>query len=173
MELLEAIQHRRSIRAFLNQDLPKNILKKLLSAAIMAPSAGNLQSWEFVIIQNLKTKRAIADAAFNQHFISTAPLIIVACANTTRSVQRYGNRGRELYCIQECAAAVQNLLLVAYSLGLGACWVGAFNESMVSKLLDLPMDIRPVALIPLGYAAHDPSPPPRLPLERVLHYERY
>lgn len=173
MDVFEAIQGRRSIRKYQTKEISEELITKLLSAAIMAPSAGNRQAWEFIIVRDLKTKKALALAAYDQVFIVNAPVVIIVCANQMRSAQRYGSRGVELYCIQESAAAIQNLLLMAYSLGLGTCWVGAFNESIVSKLLEIPEGIRPVALIPVGYAAQVSPPPPRLPLERVIHQKQY
>jgi len=173
MDVIEAIHGRRSVRTFIDKDVSETILNQLLSSAIMAPSAGNRQSWEFIIVRELETKKALVRAALNQQFIASAPVVIVVCAHQHRSAQRYGTRGGELYCIQDTAAAIQNLLLVAYSLDLGTCWVGAFKESDVSETLEIPEGVRPIALIPVGYTTRDPSPPSRILLERVLHYERY
>lgn len=173
MDVFEAIQGRRSVRKYQTKEISEELITKILSAAIMAPSAGNRQAWEFIIARDLKTKKALAQAAYDQVFIANAPVVIIVCANQRRSAQRYGSRGVELYCIQDSAAAIQNLLLMAYSLGLGTCWVGAFNESMVSKLLEIPDGIRPVALIPVGYTAQVSHPPPRLPLEKVIHQNQY
>ncbi|MFQ6125823.1 MAG: nitroreductase family protein [Candidatus Heimdallarchaeota archaeon] len=173
MDVFEAIRGRRSVRKYQTKEISEELITKLLSTAIMAPSAGNRQAWEFIIVHDPITKTELARAAYNQVFIANAPVIIVVCANKLRSAQRYGSRGAELYCIQDSAAAIQNLLLAAYSLGLGTCWVGAFNESMVSKLLEIPEEIRPVALIPIGYSAQVSHPPPRLPLEQVIHREQY
>lgn len=173
MDVFDAIRGRHSVRDYLNKEISEELVKKLLSAAIMAPSAGNRQAWEFIIVRDPTTKNALARAAYDQGFIARAPVVIVVCANQLRSAERYGARGVELYCIQDSAAAIQNLLLAAYSMGIGTCWVGAFNESMASKLLQIPEGIRPVALIPVGYAARSSHPTSRLPLERVLHHERY
>ena len=173
MDVLEAINGRRSIRAYVEKDISEDVITQLLSMAIMAPSAGNRQAWDFIVVRNLETKKALARAALDQNFIISAPVVIVVCANQTRSAQRYGSRGADLYCIQDSAAAIQNLLLAAHSLELGTCWVGAFNESNVSKILDIPDGVRPIALIPVGYAARKPHPPSRLPLAHVLHHERY
>ncbi len=171
MDIFECIKGRRSIRAFTSDPVREEDLKKILEAAIYAPSAGNLQSWEFVIVRDKDRKLQLARAALNQTFIAEAPVVIVVCANLARSGRIYGERGRTLYCIQDTAAAIQNILLTAYALGYGTCWVGAFREEDASKILKLPPDVRPVAIIPIGRPAERPAPRPRMPLDKVVHYE--
>lgn len=173
MDLLEIIKSRRSIRKFKRDSIPEQDLFKILEAATWAPSAGNLQPWEFIIVRDEDRKKALARAALNQMFIAEAPVVIIVCANIPRTAVYYGERGRSLYCIQDTAAAIQNMLLMAYWLGYGTCWVGAFDEERVRKILKLPPDARPVAIIPLGKPAEKPRPPPRYPLERVVHVEEY
>src|SRR3989337_1635927 len=151
MELLEAINGRRSIRAFKTQDVEEATVMKLIEAARWAPSGGNLQPWKFVIVRKPPVKKALAKAALNQAHVEEAPVVIVVCADEKRSSMGYGIRGKLLYCLQETAAATQNILLTAYSLGLGACWIGAFNEDEAKKALNAPEGVRPVAIIPVGY----------------------
>ncbi len=173
MEVFQAIKERRSVRRFKPVVIPKEDLMKILEAAIWAPSAGNCQPWEFIVVTDETTKRAIAAAALGQMWISTAPVVIVVCANIPRSAWRYGTRGETLYCIQDTAAAIQNMLLAAYALGYGTCWVGAFDEESVRRILEIPREVRPVAIIPIGVPDEKPRPPPRRPLEEVVHWERY
>jgi len=173
MEVLEAIRKRRSIRSFKSVDVPEDVVEKLIDAARWAPSAGNIQPWEFVIVRGSETKRKLATAALNQTFISEASVVIVVCANRDRSSRGYGSRGETLYCIQDTAAATQNILLTATALGLGSCWVGAFNEEEVRKVIKAPREIRPVAIIPIGYPAESPAPRPRRPLNEVIHRETF
>ena len=172
MELLEAIKGRRSVRAFKQQDVPEETVEKLIDAARHAPSAGNIQPWEFVIARKQDTKKKLAKAA-NQAFVEEAPVVIVVCANENRSSMGYGIRGKTLYCIQDTAAATQNILLTAYSLGLGTCWVGAFNENEAKKALKTPNGIRPVAMIPVGYPNRTPSQRDRRPLNQIVHHEGF
>ncbi|MCX9014398.1 MAG: nitroreductase family protein [Candidatus Methanoperedens sp.] len=134
MECIEAIKGRRSIRKFKDDAIGEEIINELLEAAMMAPSAGNLQARDFVIVLNGMIKQKLREAALNQSFIEYAPVVIVAVANIGRSARVYGQRG-ELYAIQDATAAVMNLLLAAHSKGLGTCWVGAFEEYMVRDLL--------------------------------------
>ena len=173
MDVLEAIKGRRSIRAFKNRDVPAEIVEKLIDAARWAPSAGNIQPWEFIIVRKPKIKRRLVEAALDQVFIEEAPVVIVVCANEVRSSQGYGVRGETLYCIQDTAAAIQNIHLTAYSLGLGTCWVGAFREEETREILKIPYGIRPVAIIPVGYSAEAPTPRMRKSISQIVHYETF
>jgi nitroreductase len=173
MDVLEAINGRRSVRAFKSDNIPSEIIEKLIDAAKWAPSAGNIQSWEFVIVRESGIKRSLAEAALHQSFIEEAPVVVVVCANENRSLQGYGDRGRDLYCIQDTAAAAQNLLLYAYSVGLGTCWVGAFKEDEARKILKIPDGIRPVAIIPVGHPAEVPQQRSRRPMNLFVHYETF
>lgn len=173
MDVFEAIKGRRSIRRFAPGDVKDEDLMKILEAAIWAPSAGNLQPWEFVVVRNAETKEALARAALNQWFVAEAPVVVVVCANIPRSASYYGERGEKLYCIQDTAAAIQNMLLAIHALGYGACWIGAFREEAVRKILELPLHLRPVAIIPIGVPGEKPTPPPRRPLKKVVHFEKY
>ena len=172
MELSEAIKGRRSIRTYKQQNVPEEIVEKLIDAASFAPSAGNIQPWKFVIARKQDTKKKLAQAA-DQAFIEEAPVVIVVCANEERSSMGYGFRGKTLYCIQDTAAATQNILLTAYSLGLGTCWIGAFNEDEAKKAINAPEEIRPVAIIPVGYANEAPTQRNRRPLSQITHHESF
>lgn len=171
MDLLSIIKGRRSIRSFLSRALPDEIISQLVEALIWAPSAGNLQRRKFYFIFNGEIKRALARAAYGQDFIYEAPLAIVGCLDK-RIEWDYGRRGRDLYAIQDVSASIQNLLLIAHALGLGTVWVGAFNEERVSEILKLPHYLRPVAIVPVGYPAEKPSPPPRVSAEEAVEFIR-
>jgi len=173
MDVLEAIKGRRSIRAFKSKDVRPEIIKELINAARWAPSAGNIQPWEFIIVRKPEIKRRLVEAALDQTFIEEAPVVIVVCANEDRSSQGYGMRGKTLYCIQDTAAAIQNIHLVAYSLELGTCWIGAFMEEDAKKILKIPYGVRPLAIIPVGYPAEAPTPPTRRPINQIVHYETF
>ena len=170
MKVLEAIKGRRSIRAFKSQNVSEEIIEKIVDAARWAPSAGNIQPWEFIIVRRPETKRRLAEAALGETFIEEAPVVIVVCANEDRSSQGYGIRGKTLYCIQDTAAAIQNIHLTAYSLGLGTCWVGAFREEKAREILKIPQGIRPVAIIPVGYPAEAPSPRDRRHMSQIHNF---
>jgi nitroreductase len=171
MNVSKAIMGRRSIRAFRSDDVSKEIVEKLLNAARWAPSAGNRQPWEFIVVRKPETKSALAKAALDQGSIEEAPVVIVVCANENRSAERYGDRGRTLYCLQDTAAAIQNILLTAYSLGLGTCWIGAFQEEEARRILKVPEGVRPVAIVPVGFPAENPLARSRRTVNEVVHCE--
>jgi len=173
VDVLKAIKGRRSIRAFKSKDVPKEIVEKLINAATQAPSAGNIQPWDFIIVRKPELKRALAEAALEQTFIEEAPVVIVVCADENRSSYRYGMRGKALYCLQDTAAAIQTILLAAYSSGLGTCWVGAFTEEKTREILKIPIGVRSVALIALGYPDEAPPPRSRRPINQIVHYETF
>lgn len=174
MDVLEAIRSRRSVRAFESgKNVSEETVEKLVDSARWAPSAGNIQPWEFIIVRSAEVKKRLAEAALNQSFIEEAPVVIAVCANENRSSERYGQRGKTLYCIQDTAAAIQNIHLTAHSMGLSTCWVGAFKEEDASEILNVPNGIRPVALIPVGYPSEFPSARTRRPVEKIVHYEAF
>lgn len=166
MDFNELSQSRRSIRNFKKKDVSKDDIIKLIKAAQSAPSAGNCQPWHFFIIYDKDLQKKIS----NQDFMLTAPVFIVVCADIKRSENSYGERGRNLYCVQDTAAAIQNLLLCAKSLELGTCWCGAFDEEKVSAVLSLQKDMRPVAIIPVGYPVSEPVPSRRRPFEEIITF---
>jgi len=174
MDVIEAIRGRRSVRTFeTGKDVSEKTVTELIDAARCAPSAGNIQPWEFIIVRRSELKKRLAEAAFGQSFIEEAPVVIVVCADENRSFEGYGERGRTLYCIQDTAAAIQNIHLAAYSAGLGTCWVGAFKEDDVSKIMNVSKGIRPVALIPLGYTSKFPSPRTKRTADQIVHYDLF
>ena len=167
MSFLDLAKTRKSVRRFKDKTISDEMIKMLLKAAKSAPSAGNCQPWMFYVIKNAELIRAIAEESLGQKFAGTAPLMIVVCADAPRSAARYAERGQSLYCIQDTAAAIQNILLCAHDIGLGACWCGAFDEADVAKKLDLPESLRPVALLPIGYPAQIPTPRIRRPISEI------
>lgn len=167
-DVMDAIRERRSIRRFKADPVPEATLGRLLESAVQAPSAGNLQPWFFYVVKKAEIREELARAAGYQKFVAEAPVTIVVCADVPRSARYYGRRGAELYCLQDTAAAIQNLMLAATAFGLGTCWVGAFSEEMTRNVLQLPDHLRPVALIPVGYPVRQPAPRPRRPLEEVV-----
>jgi len=171
MAILDIIRGRRSVRNFKDRDIPDDAIDALIEAIRWAPSAGNLQSRKFYFVFNKEIKKRLADAALHQSFIAEAPLTVVACVDNSIAF-RYGERGVNLYCIQDVAASIENMLLTAYELGLGSVWVGAFREDEVREILRLPGNLRPVAIIPVGYPARIPKPPPRISKAEAVEFIR-
>ncbi|MEM3445689.1 MAG: nitroreductase family protein [Thermoplasmata archaeon] len=172
MELMEAITTRRSVRKFQEKDVAEEIVEKLVEIGNLAPSAGNLQARDFIVVRERSTREALARAALNQEFVAEAPVDIVLCTNE-RKIKRYGTRGTTLYTYQDTAAAAMLIMLAALEYGLGTCWVGAFDEEAVRKILQIPEYARPVIILPLGYPAEQPEMRKRAPLKEYLHLERW
>ena len=170
-DFLELSKSRRSIRGYKDQDVSKEQLMKLIEAAQSAPSAGNCQPWHFYVVKDKKLQAEMKAGAYNQDFILSASACIVVCTDSKRSEGRYGERGKNLYVIQDTAAAILNILLCAKDMGLGTCWVGAFDEAKIADVLKLPEDFRPVGIIPVGYPANDSYPPQnRRPIEEIVTF---
>jgi nitroreductase len=167
MDILKAVKERRSLRDFQKKDIPDALLDRLAEALIWAPSAGNLQARKFYFVKQPDIKNKIAAAALNQSFIAEAPLVIVGCTDS-RISGKYGERGVYLYSIQDVALSIMGMMLVAHENGLGSCWVGAFNEADIRKILDMPNHLRPVAIVPVGYPAKIPYPPPRVSIKDAV-----
>lgn len=172
MTVCSVFKRRFSCRVFDTAPLDRETVEEMLEAARWAPNGGNLQPWRFVVVLDSLKRRAVAGAAYGQGFLAQAPVVIVTCAVPDESGAKYGSRGRELYCLQDTAAASENILLAATELGLGSCWVGAFDEAAVRRVLDLPLSWRPVALIAIGRPAETEPHRSRRPLSAItLWYE--
>jgi nitroreductase len=197
VEVLEAIAARRSIRRYSSREVPDDLLRKVLEAGRLAPSASNLQTWKFKVVKDPVTRRALREAAHNQRFVEEAPVVIVACADLPALGERSkrtlellragavkpsagmilwylrkkgdaeGERGF-LHAVINVTIAVENMVLAATSLGLGTCWVRAFEEAKVAEILALPPEYPPLFLLPMGFPAEDPPPRPRKNLEEIL-----
>jgi nitroreductase len=173
VDVLEAIKERRSVREFTDKAVSEDDIKKLIEAAQLAPTAGNTQPLKLVIVKDANIKRRLAEAAFNQSFIQKAPVVIVVCADVSRSRKGYGGRGENLYCIQDTAASTQNILITAHALGLATCWVGAFHDKDTAKAVNTPKNVKPFAIIPVGYPAVVPSASKKRPVDEIVHYETF
>lgn len=173
MEVNEAIKERRSVREFQDEPVSEGDLEQILDAARWAPSSGNTQPLEMVVIRERGKKRQLARAALGRSFVAEAPVVIVVCADVRRTEGRYGRRGEELYAIQDAAAATQNILLTAQSLGYATCWVGAFDDEKVAEAIDAPDRVRPFAIVPLGVPAEEPAAPDRRSLEEITHEDTF
>ena len=169
MDILEAVRKRRSIRSFKKKEIPEELIDKLTESLVWAPSAGNLQSRKFYFIRDEAVKRKVAEAALNQGFIADAPLVIVGCTDS-HVAGKYGERGVTLYSIQDVACSIMAMMLVAFDNKLGTCWVGAFREEELTRILNLPMNLKPVVIIPVGYPSKIPPPPRRVSREEAVEF---
>ena len=171
MNLVSVLRSRRSVRAFRSEPVPESLLQELVDLANWAPSAGNLQSRDFSVVRDEATRRALAREA-DQNELAQAPAVLVVCTNASRITQ-YGERGRSLFAIQDAAAATENFLLAAHERGLGAVWMGSFDEGEVRRILRIPRHARPVTLIAVGWPAEAPAAPERLPIREITHWEHW
>ncbi len=170
MNVMDAIKIRKSVRKFLDKAIEQEKLNLVLEAGRLAPSASNRQEWRFVVVSDLETRKKIAEAANQQTFVGEAPVVIVACAETDSNVMMCG----QLCYPIDVAIALDHMTLAAVELGLGTCWIGAFDEKRVKEILNIPEKIRVVELMPIGYPAN-PSPvnKHRLPLDEIVKCEQW
>lgn len=167
MEFFKVLKKRRSVRAFRAKEIEREKIEALLNAVNSAPSAGNLQAYKIFVVKNNETKKKLARAAFGQTFIAEAPVVFVFSAVPGESSWKYGERGL-LYSIQDATIAASYSQLAATALGLASVWIGAFNEEEVKKALEIKKDIKPIALIPLGYTEKKPERTPRKKLDETI-----
>ncbi|MFQ5712362.1 MAG: nitroreductase family protein, partial [Candidatus Geothermarchaeales archaeon] len=200
MEIHQFIKSRRSIRRYRDGAVPGDVLRRILDSARWAPSAHNAQPWRFIVVRNPANKRRLAEemgeaweadlsregvptsqrraeveASIN--FFESTPVLIVACI-TMEDMHRYPDERRQrsehLMAVQSLSAAIQNMLLTAHSLGIGACWRCAplFCQDVVRRVLNLPESFEPMAIIAMGYPLERPSPKPRMPLKNIVRFDR-
>ena len=169
MDLLNAIKERRSVRKYTSRAIDDDKLNKVLEAARLSPSARNLQSWKFIVVKDNDIRLKIAEASGKQMFISQAPVIIVACGTDPQGVMACGQPRHTV----DLSIATAYMMLEAQALGLGTCWISHFDEKRVKEILEIPEEVRVVALTPLGYPAESPAAKSRKSLEDIVCYEKY
>ena len=170
MDVYTAIATRKSVRAFLDKDIPDEVLTRILEAARLAPSARNLQEWRFIVVCDTATRIKLAEAACEQAFVGEAPVVLVCCAESDESAMTCGHKRYPI----DVAIAMDHITLCAAAEGLGTCWIGAFYEQQVKDILGIPDGIRVVELLPIGYP-EDPEPVKknRLPLDEIVRKEKW
>ncbi len=202
MSAIDAIKKRRSIRKYRPDEIPEDVLTKLLNAMRLAPSACNLQPWKFIVVRDKKTKAKLASAChFStlsgelsfQEWIAEAPVVIVACGSekegavmcyrdgqsiiadgwTIAEELKKGPLEYESWLPWDLAIALDHLTLAAAEEELGTCWIGGLNEREIKELLSVPDDIRVPVVVPVGYPVSWPDPRPRKPLEEIICYDKY
>ena len=169
-DIIDLIKSRRNIKQFLPKFVSWEKVSRIIDAARHAPSSGNIQNWKFIIVNDPGQKQMVAEAAYDQYEIVPAGVLIVVCAEPEKVERYYGLRGERLYSVQNCAAAIQNMLLEAESLGLGTRWIGGFDEEAIKAMFKIPEEVRPQAIIAVGYPKDIPQKPPKYPLETVVYF---
>lgn len=169
--LMDLIEKRKSIRSYKSQDVEEEKLNYILQAFRKAPSAKNLQPWKLIVVKDKKKISDLSIACNNQTFISEAPVLIVACA---KEDEAYGVMGGYMNSYPvDIAIALEHLILAATEKGLGTCWIGAFKEKLVKDLLDVPDNVRVVAITPVGYPAIEGRTRGRKPISEIVCYDKY
>lgn len=169
MKTMHAILGRRSIRKYTDQVVTDDTVKEIVKAGMYAPSAGNGQPWEFIVVRNRETLCKITEVHPYSSMLKEAGVAVVICGNLKK--EKYKD-----FWVQDCSAAAQNILLAVHALGLGAVWLGIYPEkdrvNGVKEILQLPEDIIPLAIIPVGYPAEDNKNADRYN-ESCIHYEQW
>ena len=169
--LMDLIEKRKSIRSYKPQDVEEEKLNYILQAFRKAPSAKNLQPWKLIVVKDKKKISDLSIACNNQTFISEAPVLVVACA---KEDEAYGVMGGYMNSYPvDIALALEHLILAATEKGLGTCWIGAFKEKLVKDLLDVPDNVRVVAITPVGYPAIEGRTRGRKPISEIVCYDKY
>lgn len=164
------LKARSSVRNYSDEPLDPEDIDYILACASTAPSAGNREAWDVVVVTDEDVRIDLALAALEQDHIREAPAIFVVCANYVRSMSQYGERGI-LYALQDAAIACTYVMLAAHARSLHSCWTGAFNENDVREILNLPEHIRPVALLAVGRGMPPLRPVERMPVKEHVHRE--
>lgn len=170
--LIDKVLSRRSIRQYTKQAISDEVLMSILEAGRQAPSAMNLQPWHFIIVTDPQLKQQLADGRYNQ-FIPSCPVTIVGCADTSVMDNRpsmkesYEHRA---FAVIDVSIALQNMVIAAWALGVGSCWIGDFREPHVKALLQIPEHWTVVALLTLGYPVDLPQSRTKKPLTDIVSY---
>jgi nitroreductase len=168
MDVYEAVNKRRSIRAYKDQPVPEEVLLRVLEVARLAPSAHNSQEWRFIVVTDPETLHKLVKAAKGQKFVGQAPALIAFCST----------KSRIMTCGQD-AGPIDNSIALAYvtlaavAEGLGTCWLGAFYQDQARQILGVPEDVDIIGMTPLGYPAESPKARPRKSMDQVLFREKW
>jgi nitroreductase len=171
MDFYEAVRSRTSIRSYKPDPVPDDMLNRILEAGRLAPSAKNYQPWKFIVVKDAAVRAALVPACRGQGFVGQAPVVICACAITEQAWKGMG--GYWSAESVDLTIALEHMMLAATAEGLGTCWIGAFTEAEVKKVLAIPDDVKPIALTPLGFPAQPGRTRPRKPLSEIICHDRY
>ena len=169
MSFLELAARRVSVRGYRPDPVPDDLLAKVLEAGRLAPSAANRQPWRFVVVRDRAARHALKPAYPRDWFVD-APVVIVVGVDTGAAWSRADGKS---YADVDGAIAMDHMTLCAADLGLGTCWIGAFDAAVVRRALNLPGGVDPLAMTPLGYAADAGRPKSRRPIAELVHYDRW
>ncbi|GAK49008.1 nitroreductase [Candidatus Moduliflexus flocculans] len=169
MEFYELIRKRYSVRAYQSTPIEEETLQRVLEAAVLAPTAANRQSFQIIVVKTIGKEEQLK-AVYPNPWFAQAPLVVCACGLPQ---QNWVRRDGKNYVDVDVAIMMDHLILAAANEGLGTCWIGAFDPNPLRKLLDLPLDVEPIVLTPLGYPADQPNSKRRKPVSELVRYERW
>ncbi len=169
MDVFETIQNRRSIRKYSDKAVEDEKLNKVLEAARLSPSAHNYQNKKIIVIKDEETKIKLAEATRSYDFIAQAPVVLISCGTGPDTLMSCGQSRHSV----DLSIATSFMILEACELGLGTCWIGGFNSTVVKEVLGIPENATVVAITPLGYPAENPAARPRRAFDEVVCYEKY
>lgn len=161
MSLLNVIFGRRSIRRYKSEPIPDPVLRNILEAGRLAPSADNAQPWHFIVVTESRIKERLSRGRWNR-FIKAAAVTVVGCGYT-----------HDEWSTVDVTIALENMVIAAEAQGVGSCWIGDFEEEKVKELLGIPEDLKIVALVSFGYPAEKPSPTNKKSLETIVHFNKF
>jgi nitroreductase len=173
MDIFEAIYMRRSIRKFLDTPIEFDKLVEVTRAGSFAPCAGNLQNWKFIVETDRDVIKSMYSHTLEQEAFMTATAAVIVVADMDVAEKYYGMRGKRLYSVQNCAAAIENMLLAAHALGLGGIWIGAFDENRINDMFRVPSTSRTQAIVLFGYPDERPQARHMKHLWYVVNFHRY
>lgn len=171
MDIYEAIRGRTSIRSYLPDPVDEKALARVLDAARLAPSGKNGQPWTFIVVRDPDTRKRLVPACKNQQFVGQAPIVIVACGREELAYRKMGGYWNSLPV--DIGIALEHMMLAATAEGLGTCWIGAFIEEDVREILGVPVDVKIVAITPLGVPAVESTPRPRKSIDEIVMADRW
>ncbi len=174
MNFTDVVKKRRSVRNYEEKKIvEKDKLNQILDSANLAPSAGDNQCFEIIVVEEQLLLNQLWENLTGQTFAHPAHLALIFCADEKRSAEIYGARGKELFCTQDATIAAAYAQLAATDLGLATVWAGSFNDAEVKKIIQAPAHLRPVVILPLGYAAEEPPRTVRRQLSDIVHVDHF
>jgi nitroreductase len=182
MDFIHVVRARKSVRSYEEREVPTDIIEQIIEMGALAPTGGNLQAREFIVVREKETKSAIArttyrgdsfDITKNQDWIADAPVIVVIVANRPVAALRYGYQASDSLVYQDIGACVENMLLSAVNFGLGACYITGFMEHLLSGVLELPVEYEAVACLTLGYPKGEPVPKTKRSSKELIHFDSF
>jgi nitroreductase len=164
MSLIEVVLSRRSIRRYEQKEIPRDVLDKILEAGRQAPSAANKQPWHFIVLTDSTIKRELSKGLFNR-FIKDAPVTVVGCTHKDLIAGKWS--------LVSTTIALQNMVIAAWAMGIGSCWIGDFKEEKVKRLLSIPENWNVGALVSFGYPAEKPHSRKKKSMEEIVGFNKF